>query len=54
VRGHVSGEGAILDPIRAAIYTFDAPVENSLGSPIATTQLTGTDLSMTFAFFQIR
>jgi hypothetical protein len=41
---------AILDQQAATIYTFNQPVNGSLGSPIATTGLTGASDPVTFAF----
>jgi hypothetical protein len=41
---------AILDQASPTIYTFNQPVKGSLGSPIATTVLTGSSDSVTFAF----
>jgi DNA-binding beta-propeller fold protein YncE len=41
---------AILDQESATIYTFNQPVKGSLGSPIATTVLTGSSDPVTFAF----
>jgi DNA-binding beta-propeller fold protein YncE len=41
---------AILDQEASTIYTFNQPVKGSLGSPIATTVLTGASDIVTFAF----
>jgi hypothetical protein len=41
---------AILDQESGTIYTFNQPVKGSLGSPIATTVLTGSSDPVTFAF----
>jgi hypothetical protein len=41
---------AILDQESATIYTFNQPVNGSLGSLIATTELTGASDPVTFAF----
>jgi hypothetical protein len=41
---------AILDQESATIYTFNQPVNGSLGSPIETTVLTGASDPVTFAF----
>jgi NHL repeat len=41
---------AILDQEAASIYTFNQPVKGSLGSPVATTTLTGSSDPVTFVF----
>ena len=41
---------AIMDQDSSTIYTFNQPVKGSLGSPIATTVLTGSSDAVTFAF----
>jgi DNA-binding beta-propeller fold protein YncE len=44
------GKIAIDDQEAASIYTFDPPENGSLGSPIATTPLTGSSDPVTFVF----
>jgi hypothetical protein len=44
------GKIAILDQEATSIYTFNPPVKGSLGSPVATTPLTGSSDPVTFVF----
>ena len=45
-----SGQVAILDQNGATIYTYDAPHNGSLGSPVATTKLMQSNHAVAFAF----